>query len=147
MRELVIGNLFAAAISACALLAVVSQSVRSEVGMQPDIESEFTVAVSRVASIRETNRSTAIVVTDLFKEIADKYQPVELQAFLASHYKLVRTKDALGNGEFTDIDANLLRKLDSRFLRQDRLRIAFRYSGDWKHIVEMHATLLNNSGI
>ena len=86
MRELVIGNLFAAAISACALLAVISQSVRSEVGMQPDIESEFIAAVSHVASLRDSDRSTAIVVTDLFKEITDKHQLAEFQAFLAARY-------------------------------------------------------------
>ena len=147
MRELVVGSLFAAAMSACALFAVTSQSVRSEVGVQPDIESEFTAAFSHVASLREANRSTAIVVTDLFKEIADKHQLAEFQALLSSRYKSVRTKDALGNVEFTDINANLLRKFDGRFLRQDILRIAFKYSADWKHIVEMHATLLNNSGI
>ena len=147
MRELVVGSLFAAAMSACALLAVTPQSVRSESGVHSDIESEFAAAVSRVAALRETNRSTAIVVTDLFKEITDKHQPAEFQAFLASRYKSVRTKDALGSVEFTDIGANSLRKFDSRFLRQDKLRIAFGYSADWKNIVEMHATLLNDSGI
>jgi hypothetical protein len=147
MRERFLGNLFAVAISACALLAVTSQSSKSEGGMQPDIEREFIAAVSHVASLRDSDRSTAIVVTDLFKEITDKHQLTEFQAFLASSYKPVRTKDALGNVEFTDINADLLRKFDGRFLRQDVLRIAFRYSVDWKHTVEMHATLLNNSGI
>jgi hypothetical protein len=147
MRELVVGSVFAAAMSACALLAATSQSVRSEGGVQPGIEGEFATAVSRVAALRDTNRSTAIVVTDLLKEITDKHQPTEFQAFLASRYKSVRTKDALGSVEVTDIDANSLRKFDGRFLRQDKLRIVFGYSADWKHIVEIHATLLNDSGI
>jgi hypothetical protein len=141
MRELVVGSLFAAAMSACALLAVTPQSVRSEGGVHSDIESEFAAAVSRVAALRETNRSTAIVVTDLFKEITDKHQPAEFQVFLASHYKSIRAKDAVGNVEFTDIDANSLRKFDRRFSRQDILRIAFRYNADWKYI-ETHVSLL-----
>jgi hypothetical protein len=147
MRKKVFRSLFAATMSTCALLAIMSQSVKSEAGAQSDIESEFGVAVSRVASLRETNRSTAIVVTYLFKEITDKHQPAEFQAFVASHYKLVRAKDARGNVEFVDIDANSLRKFDSRFFRQDELRIAFRYNADWKYIVETHVSLLNDGGI
>jgi len=54
--------------------------------MQPDIESEFIAAVSHVASLRDSDRSTAIVVTDLFKEITDKHQLAEFQAFLAARY-------------------------------------------------------------
>jgi hypothetical protein len=147
MREKVVRSLLAVIISLCASLAVTLPSVGSDGGMQADIESEFAVAVSRVAALRETNRSTAIGVTDLFKEITDKHQPAEFQAFLASHYKLVRTKDAFGNVEFTNIDTDSLRKFDRRFFRQDTLRIGFRYSADWKSMVATFATLLNDSGI
>ncbi len=107
MRERNVGNLFALAMSAYALLAGTSQSVRSEGVVQSDIESEFAAAVSRVAALRETNRSTAIGVTDLFKEITDKHQPAEFQAFLASRYEFVRMEDAVGKVEFTDIAAQV----------------------------------------
>jgi hypothetical protein len=55
MHKQFIGKLFTMALSACALLAVTSQSLRSESDVQSDIESEFAAAVSRVASVRETN--------------------------------------------------------------------------------------------
>ena len=144
MRELHVGNLLAAAF---VFLAVIFQTVRSESGVQSDIESEFAAAVSRAASLRETNRSTAIVVTDLFKEIIEKHQPAEFRAFVASHYKMIRAEDALGNVEFTDLDANSLRKFDRRFFPQDELRIGFRYSADWKYIIETHVSILNDGGI
>jgi hypothetical protein len=147
MREQVLVNRYAVAISAFVLLAITSQSLRSESGMQSDIQNDFAAAVSRVASLRETNRSTAIVVTDQFKQIEDKHSLSEFKDFVASRQKLIRFKDAIGNGEFTDIDANSLRKIDRRFFPQDKRRIGFRYDADWKNIVDLHVTLLNDGGI
>ncbi len=115
--------------------------------MQSDIENEFAATVSRVAALRETNRSTAIVVTDQFKQITDKHPLSEFQGFLGSHYKLARVKDVNGNAEYADIDANLLRNIDRQFFPQDKLRIVFGYDADWKHIVNLHVSLLNDGGI
>jgi hypothetical protein len=147
MRKKALRSLFAVTMSTCALLPMMSQSVKSEAGAQSSIEKDFAAAVSRVASLRETNRSTAIVVTDLFKQITDKHPLSEFQGFVGSQYKLVRVKDVRGNDEFTDIDANSLRKIDRRFFPQDKLRIDFGYDSDWKYIVLLHVTLLNDGGI
>jgi hypothetical protein len=147
MRKLLVGGLFAAAMCACAFFVVTSQSGTSEGDAKSDIEREFADTVSRVASLRETNRSTAIGVTELFKQITDKHPLPEFQGFVGSHYKLVRVKDVYGNAEYTDIDANSLRKIDRRFFPQDNLRIGFRYDSDWKYIVNLWVTLLNDGGI
>jgi hypothetical protein len=72
-RRQFVSDLLAATISTCALLVVPIPSFSLEDSLKSQIDKQFSLAVSRVAALRETNRSTAIVVTHLFKELTDKH--------------------------------------------------------------------------
>jgi len=71
---------------------------------------------------------------------------VFLWAYLAQRYKRTRAKDAVGNVEFYDLDDDILRQFDGKFLYHDQVRIAFRHSDDWSEITKFFAGLGNLSG-
>lgn len=113
-----------------------------------DLEREFAAAMSRVAALRETNRSTAISVDDLFKPITDKHSLLELRDFLAARYQFKRAwMVVVGNSEYTNITGPALKQFDRRFFTHDSVTIGFRYDSDWKTIVGFYAGLGNDGYI
>jgi len=129
--------------STCVLLVVPTQSLSLKDASKSEIDKQFFVAIRRVATVRETNRATAIVVTHLFKDLTDAFLLSDLQSYIAERYKLTRVKDVVGNIEYADLNDTTLKQLDRRFLGYDRLDINFRHSGDWKDIAEFSAILRN----
>jgi hypothetical protein len=90
-------ELLAATISNCALLVVPTQSFSLDDSLKSQFDKQFSLAVGRVAAVRATNRSTAIVVTHLFEDLTDTHSLSDLQSYVAEHYKLTRVKDVVGN--------------------------------------------------
>jgi hypothetical protein len=142
-RRQFVSDLLAATISTCALLVVPTPSFSLEDSLKSQIDKQFSLAVDRVAAVRETNRSTAIVVTHLFKELTDEHLLSDLRSYVAEHYKLTRVRDVVGNIEYADLNDTTLKHFDRRFLSYDRLDINFRYSADWKEITGFSAILRN----
>jgi hypothetical protein len=142
-RRHFVGELLAAMISTCALLAAPNQSLSAEDSLKSQLDKQFSDAVRRVAAVRETNRATAIVVTHLFKDLTDTHSLSDFQSYVAERYKLTRVKDVVGNVEYANLNDTTLKQFDRRFFSYDRLDINFRYSADWKDIVEFSAVLRN----
>jgi|SRR5215470_1321123 len=141
-RQFVV-ELLAAMISTCALLAVPNKSLSAEDPLKSQLDKQFSDAVRRVAAVRETNRATAIVVTQVFKELTDVHSLSDFQSYVAEHYKLTRVRDIVGNLEYANLNDATLKQFDRRFFSYDRLDINFRYDADWKDIVEFIAVLRN----
>src|SRR5262245_37930250 len=125
--------------STCVLLVVPTQSLSLKDASKSEIDKQFFVAIRRVATVHETNRATAIVVTHLFKDLTDAFLLSDLQSYIAERYKLTRVKNVVGNIEYADLNDTALKQFDRRFLGYDRPDINFRYSGDWKDITEFSA--------
>jgi hypothetical protein len=145
-RRFAIG-LLASTLAFCSSFMTASQSNGLERAVEMDIEREFAAAMSRVAALRETNRSTAISVDDLFKPISDKHSLSEFRDFLAGRYQFERVRTVAGNSEHLDIEGPALKQFDSRFLRYDKIRIGFYYDSEWKNVVGFFAGLLSNGYI
>ena len=142
-RRQFISDLLSVTMSTCVLLVVPTQSLSLKDALKSEIDKQFFVAIRRVATVRETNRATAIVVTHLFKDLTDAFLLSDLQSYIAERYKLTRVKDVVGNIEYADLNDTTLKQFDRRFFGYDRLDINFRYSGDWKDITEFSAILRN----
>jgi hypothetical protein len=142
-RRQFVSDLFAATISTCALLVVPTQSLSLEDPLKSQLDKHFSAAVRRVAGVRETNRATTIVVTHLFKDLTDTHSLSDFRSYVAEHYKFTRVTDVVGNIEYAHLDDTTLKQFDRRFFSYDRLDINFRYSADWKDIVEFSAILRN----
>jgi hypothetical protein len=125
-RRQFVGDFLATAILACALSTVPTRSFSLEDALRSQLDSKFSEAVRRVASIRETNRSTGLDVTDRFNEVAEIYSLTDFQSYVAQHYRLTRVKTGVGNEEFTYLDDRILKEFDKRFLTYDRLTLGFR---------------------
>jgi hypothetical protein len=111
--------------------------------LKSQLDKQFSAAVRRVAAVRATNRATAIVVTHLFKDLTDTYLLSDFQSYVAERYKLTRVRDVVGNVEYANLNDTTLKQFDRQFFDYDRLDINFRYSADWKDIVEFSAILRN----
>jgi hypothetical protein len=146
-RRQFIGDCVATAISACALSTAPARSFSLEDAVQSQIDSAFSEAVRQIASIRETNRSTGLDVTDQFDNLVAAYSLTDFRAYLAQHYRLTRAKTGAGNEEFAYLNDKTLKNFDKRFLTYDRLTVGFRYDADWKDITQFRATLGNLGGI
>lgn len=147
-RRQFVSSCLATALSTGAFSAVSTRSFGLEDTVRAQLDAEFVEAIRRIASLRETNRSTAINVTYLFKQITDTHRLSDLRDFLSQRYTLTREREGIGrNIEYAYVNADALRAFDSRFLRLDRLDLLFRYSENWKEIVEFKAGLGNLSGI
>ena len=66
-------DLVSVTIAIFVFLAVPTQSLSLEDPLKSELDKQFSVAVRRVAAVRETNRATAIVVTHLFKDLTDAF--------------------------------------------------------------------------
>src|SRR5436309_2758585 len=104
MRRPFAANLLVSTLLLCPLFTAGSQSQVSEHVVESSLDREFAAAMSRVAALRETDRSTAISITELFKELTVKYSLLEFRNFLASRHQFRRTRDVAGNSEYTDIE-------------------------------------------
>jgi hypothetical protein len=142
-RRQFVSDLLSATISTCALLVVPTQSLSLEDPLKSQLDKQFSAAVRRVAAVRATNRATAIVVTHLFKDLTDTYLLSDFQSYVAERYKLTRVRDVVGNVEYANLNDTTLKQFDRQFFDYDRLDINFRYSADWKDIVEFSAILRN----
>jgi len=136
-------DLVSVTIAIFVFLAVPTQSLSLEDPLKSELDKQFSVAVRRVAAVRETNRATAIVVTHLFKDLTDAFLLSDFQSYIAERYKLTRVKDVVGNIEYADLNDTVLNQFDRRFFGYDRLDINFRYTGDWKDITKFSAILRN----
>jgi hypothetical protein len=110
--------------------------------VESNLESEFAAAMSRVAAFRETSQLTGIGVNDLFKPITDTHSLSEFRDFLAARYRFKRTRNVVGNSEYTDIEGLTLWRFDSRFPLNNAVRVGFYYDSEWKNIVGFYAGLL-----
>jgi hypothetical protein len=146
MREQLVGSILAVAMSTCALLAIPSQSLMSEAAVQSSLDAEFAAAISRIASLPRVpvNAPTATDVAYLFKEMTDMYRLSDIRDFVAAHYPMTRIRDVVaGNLEYADVNDKALKELNPRFLLYDRLDLGFKYSEDWKDVIEFKAVLRN----
>jgi hypothetical protein len=140
-RKLGIGAATALVMLFPAALGGQSQSPRLERVAESNLEREFAAAMSKVAALRETDKSMGIGVTDLFKQITDTHSLSEFRDFLAARYKFERTRDVAGNGEYTDIEGLALKRFDRRFPLNNMVRIVFDYDSEWKNIIGFSADL------
>ena len=129
---------------AIVLVTAASPSLSEEPEMHSSLGAQFADSISRVASIREVNRSTAIIVTDEFKDLMDG-SGAAFREFLIARYRFIRVKTVVGNTEYADIDTKELWKFDRRFLPGDKLRVGFVFSSDWKNVQNARVSLLNDS--
>jgi hypothetical protein len=143
-RRRFISGYFAATALIWAFSFPMSSSLSLEGAVNVSIDDQFREAIAHVASLRETNRSTAIDVAYLFKDLTDKHSLSEFRAYLGERYKFTRAKDVYGNAEFVDLDEKQLKLFDRRFLWLDRLRIGFGYTADWQSISSVFAVLGND---
>jgi hypothetical protein len=146
-RREFVSDFLVISMSTCALSIVSTRSFSWGDAVESQLNSKFSEAIRRVASVRETNRSTGLDVTQQFNEITETYSLLDFQAYVAERYRLTRVKTGVGNEEFTYMNDKMLKEFDKRFLTYDRLTLGFRYDSDWKDIVEFRATLGNLSGI
>ena len=63
-----------------------SSSLSLEGAVNVSIDDQFHEAITHVAALRETNRSTAIDVAYLFKDLTDKHSLSEFRAYLGERY-------------------------------------------------------------
>ena len=146
-RRQFVRNCLATAALTCALSIVPTRSFSLEDSVKSQLDSEFSDVIHRVASVRETNRSTGLDVTHQFDKIIEMHSLSDFQTYVAQRYGLTRVKTGVGNEEFTFLGDKVLKEFDKRFLAHDRLTVGFRYDSDWKGIIEFRATLGNLGGI
>ena len=82
-RHRFISGYLAATVLICTLSFPMSPSLSLEGAVNVSIDDQFREAIAHVASLRETNRSTAIDVAYLFKDLTDKHSLSEFRAYLA----------------------------------------------------------------
>ena len=132
-RRQFVSSCLATALWASAVSAALIREFGLEDRVGAQLDAQFSEAMHQVASVRETNRSTSIVVTYLFQQILDTHNLSEFRDFLTLRYEFKRERDRVaGNLEYTYVNDRTLRALDRRFLSQDRLDLFFRYSATGK---------------
>jgi hypothetical protein len=124
-RRQFVSHFLATAISTHALSIMPTESFSLEDTVKSQLDSEFSEAIRRVASIREANRSTGLNVTNQFDKITGIYSLPTFQTYLALRYGLTRAKTGVGNEEFAYLDDKILKEFDKRFLAYDRLTVGF----------------------
>lgn len=107
-------------------------------------DREFSEVIAAIANRRKTNRSTAIVVTDLFQPMTDRLSLAELRNYVSSRYSLRREEVHGEKGEWGDLKENDLKAYSKKFLYLDSVRIVFFYDAGWESVIKFQAVLFND---
>ena len=126
---------------------MLAERSRSACVVVAPIDEKFAEAMKNVGALRKTNRAVVIDVTYLFAGITGEYSLSEFGEWMEAGYEPLKGQDAKGHFKIFYLQGRELRKIDRRFLWQDRVAVAFGLDTDSGRINSFNAGLQWLGGI
>lgn len=144
--SLAIAGMRIAALALICLLSPVGSSAAmgKKVVVVSQNDREFSEIIAAIANRRKTNRSTAIIVTELFQPMTERLSLTELRNYISSRYS-VRREVAQGEKyEWVDLEKYDLKVYSKEFFYLDSVRIVFFFDPGWESVIKFQAVLFND---
>lgn len=130
---------FVVAVALAGVSAINVGAIENEIA----VRAQFEKAISRLGSVRERDRSTAIVVTDEFKPLLQTVSSESLLGFLKAEFPHEEVRDRGKYAIMFEIILSKLKYSSNMMLINDYIRIVFEFDESRSAIVTVFVILLN----